>query len=319
MQALPWYTSVREKISDPAYSGFFLRFGPPTVGNGWHVPECDKNYDPPLCTSLYHDQDQTPNHPKGDGDCVLPCDCGGVPCGEYLFDHRNGSMLRDFLVNEFILGANGLGNANVSGLYLDDGWANSSQAVAPWEPQPNGFCDHSRIGGATEEDYFCTVDMGLTQADTTAITDGWRETMKAVQAAILSKNAFAWAYFKQTTIPGPGDAAACAAWFRGPGTLLRNEALVLQWTNATQRPLPAISEDIAAFLILRGDYAWVGTGWVGCITDYPFPAELEVDYGLPLTTYYNETAPGSGVFTRAWTKATATFSCPSWTGTVSMA
>ena len=33
------------------------------------------------------------------------------------WDHRNGSMLRDFLVNEFVLNADtGLGNANISGL-----------------------------------------------------------------------------------------------------------------------------------------------------------------------------------------------------------
>ena len=120
VKALPWYTSVREKVSDPAYAGWFLKFGAPTVnGSSYHVPTCDDSYSPPLCSGLYHDRDQTPGHPKGDGDCALPCDCGGVPCGEYLWDHRNAS-LRDFLVNEFILGANGLGNANVSGFYLDD-------------------------------------------------------------------------------------------------------------------------------------------------------------------------------------------------------
>jgi len=206
VKALPWYTSVREKISDPAYSGWFLKFGAPTVnGTGYHVPACDDSYSPPLCSGMYHDRDQTPGHPKGDGDCTLPCDCGGVPCGEYLWDHRNAT-LRDFLVNEFILGANGLGNANVSGFYLDDvrrreggvwgvnisllaanqsceqdsarstrlalslpgrgapptcasvpsirrlgappqGWANTSQAVLPWEPQPLGFCDHVRLCG----------------------------------------------------------------------------------------------------------------------------------------------------------------------------
>lgn len=318
VKALPWYTSVREKISDPAYAGWFLKFGAPTVnGTSYHVPTCDDSYSPPLCSGLYHDRDQTPGHPKGDGDCALPCDCGGVPCGEYLWDHRNAS-LRDFLVNEFILGANGLGNANVSGFYLDDGWANTSQAVLPWEPQPLGFCDHSAIGGATEEDYYCTADMGLTQADTTAITDGWRETMAAVQAAILQKGAFAWAYFRQETLPGPGNAAACAAWFRGTGATLKDYAFVLQWTNATQRPLPAVAQDVAAFLVLRGPFAWIGSGWIGCIEDYAFPPELDGDYGEPLTPYFNETAPGSGVFVRAWTKATATFSCPTWTGDVVM-
>lgn len=31
-----------------------MRFGPPTVGQGWHVPQCDTNYAPPLCTDFYH-------------------------------------------------------------------------------------------------------------------------------------------------------------------------------------------------------------------------------------------------------------------------
>jgi len=40
---------VREKISDPAYAGWFLKFKP----NGTvHVPKCDDNYSPPLCSDL---------------------------------------------------------------------------------------------------------------------------------------------------------------------------------------------------------------------------------------------------------------------------
>ncbi len=89
VKALPWYTHVYSKLADPQYSGWFLPFGPPTVnGTSWHVPKCDNNYNPPLCSDSYHDQDQTPQHPKGDGSCVDKCDCGGVSCGEYLWDHR---------------------------------------------------------------------------------------------------------------------------------------------------------------------------------------------------------------------------------------
>jgi hypothetical protein len=39
---------------------------------------------------------------------------------------------------------------------------NTSSPIAPWQPK-EGFCDHSPIGGATEEDLYCTADMGLTQ------------------------------------------------------------------------------------------------------------------------------------------------------------
>ena len=39
----------------------------------------------------------------------------------YLFDYTNATAngLADFIVNDFILGPNGLGNANLSGFYLD--------------------------------------------------------------------------------------------------------------------------------------------------------------------------------------------------------
>ena len=119
VKALPWFTGVREKLMDPAYSGFFLRF---SGANNYHVPTCDNNWTPPRCSEYYHDQDQTPEHPKGDGSCESACDCGaGVPCGEYLWNHANGSMLRDWLINEHLLGPTGLGNPGVRGFYVSDG------------------------------------------------------------------------------------------------------------------------------------------------------------------------------------------------------
>jgi hypothetical protein len=82
VKALPWYTSVWKKLADPAFSGWFLPFS----GSGnYHVPACDTTYSPPLCSDRYHDQDQTPKHPHGDGSCTDLCDCGGVPCGECEF------------------------------------------------------------------------------------------------------------------------------------------------------------------------------------------------------------------------------------------
>ena len=57
VKALPWFATVREKLADPQYAGFFLRFKPNTA---YHVPQCDDNYHPPLCTPFYHDQEQTP-------------------------------------------------------------------------------------------------------------------------------------------------------------------------------------------------------------------------------------------------------------------
>jgi len=272
---------------------------------------------------LYHDQDQTPEHP---GECTDACDCGpGLPCGEYLWDHRNES-LRSYLINEFILGPNGLGNPNVSGFYLDDGWTDYPAAIQPWQPSI-GYCDHSPIGGATEEDFYCTDDMGLTQADTTAITKGWQTTMTQVHSAINSHGGFSWDQFDGISTP---NQASCKQWFQracAPGNpAYANSALLhdLNWVKGT---LPTLKEDLATFLLVRGDYAWLGYSWVGCANgaeppggggnQYVYPQEFKVDYGTPVGQC-SETSSGSGVFKRQWTKASVAMDCNTWTGTIQM-
>ena len=51
VKALPWFHTVREKLLDPAYSGFFLKFDATQKGN-YSVPQCDNNYDPPICSDF---------------------------------------------------------------------------------------------------------------------------------------------------------------------------------------------------------------------------------------------------------------------------
>ena len=100
VKALPWFSAVRKKLDDPAYSGFFLKFN--STSGQPHVPRCDNRTSPPKCSIFYHDQLQSPEwngtvdvHSLNDGNCTAGgCDCGKNPCGEFLYDHRNGSMLR---------------------------------------------------------------------------------------------------------------------------------------------------------------------------------------------------------------------------------
>lgn len=118
VKALSWYADVGEKLADPAYSGWFLKFKGGTTGN-YSVPPCTAG----TCSDLYHSQDQTPEHSTGRKECTDDCDCNGVPCGEYLWDHRNAS-LREWLVTEHVLGTSsrgmdGLANPNVTGFYFD--------------------------------------------------------------------------------------------------------------------------------------------------------------------------------------------------------
>ena len=328
VKALPWLTTVRRKLLDPACSGFFLRFAP---GGGfpngsYHVPPCTAG----KCSALYHDQEQTPEHPKGDGDCEEECDCGpGLPCGEYLWDHRNGSMLRDFLVNEYIGGPAYLGSPAISGLFIDDFWCsalvNGSKACA--DP----------VQGPSEINRYSQLDMGLSDADIAAITQGWLETMTAVQARVLELGGFTWSLMlgqsnaNAAPVMLPSDPKGCAALLQGACQPGSSEQIQLQSApllfglkashgNASV-PLPQLEQDVAAFLLLRGPSAFIGWGQRGLTWPVGvswanqtnktvlLPPLLRSNFGAPLS---NCSQVKPGVFRRAYESVVATLDCNSF-------
>jgi hypothetical protein len=87
IKALNWYTSVREKLDDPAYSSWFVKFqgfsdSPYPGGAGlsvngtFHVPVCDwynNGTNAPRCSGFYHDQEQVSTFKLG---CVIFAQCG---------------------------------------------------------------------------------------------------------------------------------------------------------------------------------------------------------------------------------------------------
>ena len=76
-------------------------------------------------------------------------------------------------------------------------------------------------------------------------------------------------------------------------------------------------EDIVNFLLVRGDYAYLGNGWTGCDHDYEYPDLLNTDFGEPLDRA-KETSPNSGVFVREWSKATIQMDCNTYTPKIIM-
>jgi hypothetical protein len=135
-------------------------------------PRCRyNNGTAPRCSGFYHDQEQTPEHPgKGlsklinvrmvdfilcyylgggkwypvDGACETQCDCGAVnPCGEYIFDHRGGTVhgrtFREWFIHEYMV-------TNETLLHVDP---------TTGRPQPIGLGwldDSMTMNGPTEED-----------------------------------------------------------------------------------------------------------------------------------------------------------------------
>ena len=66
--------------------------------------------------------------------------------------------------------------------------------------------------------------------------------------------------------------------------------------------------DLAMFLLIRGDYAWLGYGWNGCHNQwkYQWNNMLDKDYGEPMEQMKEIE---NGVFERKWSKCTIQMNC----------
>lgn len=121
-----------------------------------------------------------------------------VACDKYghmslvgKWDHRNGSMLQKFLVEEYILGPDGVGNANITGVFIDDYWCYGEDC-------------HDPVAGASEIDKHQQADMGLSDDEIKAISIAWRANMDAVHKNLLAHKAFAWDLFPNQHDAGCG-------------------------------------------------------------------------------------------------------------------
>jgi hypothetical protein len=116
------------------------------------------------------------------------------------------------------------------------------------------------VQGPTEIDAHSQADMGLSDEDILALTQGWLETMTAAQEAILANGGYTW-----SLIPGQSNANAmplmlnrdlCASTIRPscqPSTPYAKIPLLfgLSMGNSTN-PLPFLQQELAAFLLMRG-------------------------------------------------------------------
>jgi hypothetical protein len=315
IKALPWYTTVREKLTNPAYAKWFLNFAPNVTP---HVPKCDNNYKPPLCSEFYHDQEQTPEYPHGDGDCAAPaCDVGSIPVGEYIWDPRawnvsiNGQTLGQWFINDYLFDPTGGANPLVSGFFFDDLWTTS---------------------GPTEYESHSVQDMGLSSSELQDLTNAYWSNMEEVYKAVVAKGKYSWQLFWTgqssnnikdiaTTCPGPlVQKTSCAADLRKlcqANSPAQQRYMMYAFApgkcSGDPSNLPEFEQDLANFLLVRGPYAVLGHGWLGCSRKYVFPDALNKDYGEP-TELCKETS--SGVFQRKWSKATIQMNCNTWTPTI---
>ena len=329
VKALNWFTSVREKLDDPQYAGWFVTFKHykgRESNNSYHVPACDwygNTSQPPKCSGFYHDQGQTPNHPGAnqsvyhvDGACTFQCNCGPVnPCGEYTFDHRNESFSEWFINGYMINNQTLLHKPAINLGWLDD--EISLQGVSEGAPYPTWV-----------------ADTGSTPKDMQDHVDAFRRNIAKLQKATVENGGFYW---QMITGRGPlirptpagtyrrktaynVTAEKCASTLRKQYCTTAPEA----WRSAHLYQVwptdPNIGEQaVAEFLLTRGDFAWIGYSWSGCESaekQFPRPVEWDYDYGGKALGPCRESELKPGVFTREYPKATVEWDCHSGRGSV---
>lgn len=222
-------------------------------------------------------------------------------------------------------------HVNSTAVFLDDHWTGSpSEEAFPCSPRGTGA---GRCAG-------------LSDAEIVKMKQAWLGNVQAVESAIVAKHGFAWQMFhcidgSNLQVGGghcraatPGKGAACAAFLRSSCTsdsfVQRNAvqyALSHRFnTNQTDLNLTNVDMDLAIFLASRGNFSWLGYGWLGCgcgwsnggamaCDIYRRPAALDLDYGAPMQLCH-ETAPNSGIFKREWSKSTITVDCNAYTSNI---
>jgi hypothetical protein len=339
VKALPWFSSVRKIMMDPSYSGFFLKFKNNVTNTS--VPRCAIE-NTSKCSIYYHDQEQTPEVVHGDGTCPKTgCDCGdSIPCGEYLWDHRNGSQLSNWLINNHIISSTSIGNGNIDGMFIDDYWC--SNLLCSENPQIAGCPCNDPGQGPTEVDRNSQIDMGLSDEDIRDITVGWNITMGKVQQSILNNNGYTW-----SLIYGQGNANAsptllkkstCVQQLRSAcGTnkyIWQDNAHLVGITLVNGTNFLQLKQDISFFQLVRGPFAWIGWGVWGMTWPFnpepahgelppqphgvPRPSILEHDFGIPVVDGNSDDGTcyeiaSSGIFQRKYSKGMVELNCNTFT------
>jgi hypothetical protein len=253
----------------------------------------------PFCPITGDCSVQVPGYPSGDGNCSAPgCDVGSVPVGEYVFDPRawnvsiKGQTLGEWWMSDYLFSATAAGDADIVGFYFDDSIGDG------------GLC--------SEMDSHQAADLGLTPADAAALTAAYRSNFASVYAQLTARGAYTEQQF--TTVSPPSSPAQCAALFRGALCAPAGgppPSLLVRVDDAN----PRLS--MATYFLGRGAYGWYGHTWQGCGSPnvnepVRFPAwhsELyDLEVGEPAGACA-ETAPGSAVFARQWSRASVSVNC----------
>ena len=196
-------------------------------------------------------------------------------------------MLRKWLTEEYFCGPTGVGNENITGVFVSN-QRPAVPAVPPdadrcWRQIDDFWCYEKDSDdkctdpapGPSEVEPHAVQDMGLSAAEVKEIALGWRDSMEHAHRGLLAKGGWAWDLFP--TMPGAGCCPSpavqrgtckqtlrkeCREWPKA-GTLRAKPLLFgLNHSNVSSpvvsERLPELMQNLAAFQLVRGEYAYLG-------------------------------------------------------------
>lgn len=169
--------------------------------------------------------------------------------------------MSDWLVQEFLLGNTGLNSEFVDGYFLDDFWAGDGAWGCNGSPADGA----NPAGGPTEMSANCTRDMGLSASEIVDISTHWHTNYVTAKAVAVAAKGFEWHLLQKTSTPPAGP--LCEAFFRracAENSVEHDSALFVPFGgNSGNGRAPNATNDLATFLLVRGEYAWIGHDFVG--------------------------------------------------------
>jgi hypothetical protein len=219
-------------------------------------------------------------------------DAGSPATGarQFFWNYSNGDAF------EYVLGVSEQGELATGSEFVDGTFLDDSQAIP--QEHPNA-----------------PANIGLSAVQLLLLQNASYNFFNAAVAQLAASGTFIWQGFNGLEEGDPDGvgvsptSASCQtymeqvcdpAWQQVPRTM--------QWPSAQADKLPVL----AAFLVGRGPYDFIGYGWYGSgVVGLPAwdPIWDAYTVGEP-TGLCAQTAPG--VFSRSWTRGTSTLNCNTW-------
>lgn len=224
-------------------------------------------------------------------------DAQGIGAGlrQFFWNYSNPDAL------QYVLGVSEQGALATASEWVDGTFSDDVQAVPQEHPD-------------------AAVNMGLSPVQLLRAQNDTYRYFNTALATLAAGGKYIWQGFNGNQQGDPDGAGAapiagtCApfmraicnpAWQAVPATM--------QWPSAQQDKLPVL----AAFLVTRGPYAYIGYGWNGQSLPAWDPLWDAYDVGQPAAGAAGLCAEGpAGVFSRQWTNGVAQLDCNTWTASL---